>query len=125
MVRQADEERRNRFGEFVLEAGFRHMHLLDAVEFRQRHGGLRRTLAENEPMHGFAQLFRGRQRTGRHIVEMPVLLFGEEQGSHQSIPTSDLSLPTSSATDATLMPPLRLAGSTVFRTVRRGVTSTP
>ena len=49
----------------------------------------------------------------------------QKKNGHQITPASSLSFAISSATEATLTPALRPTGSTVFRTARRGVTSTP
>src|SRR6185437_1979529 len=65
-----------------------------------------------------------RHRLGRGIAQIPVVVLGNNQRSHQITPTS-LSLSTSSVTLLTLTPAVRLAGSLTFRTLRRGVTSTP
>ena len=54
-----------------------------------------------------------------------VVMFGDDQSSHQITRASVFSLSTSSATEPTLWPPWRFAGSSTLSTTRRGVTSTP
>ena len=54
-----------------------------------------------------------------------VIVFGDDQDAHQITLASFLSLSTSSATLPTMTPVWRLDGSSTFRVVSRGVTSTP
>src|SRR6516225_1338203 len=61
---------------------------------------------------------------GRRL-QRAVVVLGDDQSSHQITRASVLSLSTSSATEPTLWPPCRFAGSSTLRTTRRGVTSTP
>jgi len=67
----------------------------------------------------------GRDRVEGRRLQRPVVMFGDDQSSHQITRASVFSLSTSSATEATLWPPWRFAGSSTLSTVRRGVTSTP
>ena len=57
-------------------------------------------------------------------VQFAISDFGKEKNSHHTAPAS-LSFETSSSTEPTISPALRVAGSAVPVTVRRGVTSTP
>ena len=121
------EQRRDRLGEAVLGGGTTgDEHLLDAL---QRGGGRRGAIGampEQQHVDRSAERFGGRQGAGRDVVEVAVLLFGDEQRGHDQItPTSVLSLSTSSATEPTRTPALRPVGSTVFSTARRGLGSTP
>src|SRR6266403_1274634 len=52
-------------------------------------------------------------------------MLGDDQSSHQITRASVLSLSTSSATEPTLWPPWRFAGSSTLSTTRRGAASTP
>ena len=54
-----------------------------------------------------------------------LVILGKQQRRHHSTPASFLSLPTRSATEATLTPSLRPGGSEVFTISSRGFTSTP
>ena len=81
-------------------AGNQHMHVAQA-----RHGG-----------QGFRHGVN-RQSAFVHI--------GNQKNGHQITPASSLSFAISSATEATLTPALRPAGSVVFTIDRRGATSTP
>ena len=58
-------------------------------------------------------------------LQHPVVMFGDDQSSHQITRASVFSLSTSSATEPTLWPPWRFAGSSTLSTTRRGAGSTP
>ena len=125
VIGELHQERGGRLGEAVVErAALGDVDLPDPVEPGAGLGGLRGPLADHQRGDGVAHLAGGRERPGRHVVEHAVLLFGDQQNRHRITPVSR-SLPTSSPTEATLAPPWRAGGSTVFSTVRRGVTSTP
>src|SRR5207248_8062922 len=68
---------------------------------------------------------RGRNRVEGSWLQRLVVMFGDDQSSHQITRASVFSLSTSSATEPTLWPPWRFAGSSTLSTVRRGVTLTP
>src|SRR6185312_9653947 len=70
---------------------------------------------------------RGRRGNGveRRSLERFVVVLGDDEESHQITRASFLSLSTSSGTEATFLPPWRLAGSSTLRVTRRGATSTP
>ena len=67
----------------------------------------------------------GGDRVEGRGLQCPVVVFGDDESSHQITRASVLSLSTSSATEPTLCPPWRFAGSSTLSTTRRGVTSTP
>src|SRR5437879_2046529 len=93
-------------------------HLLDAVELGGRVGHSLRVFAGDEDVHVAAERLCGGQRLVGGILERLVVVFGEQQRGHPITPAS-LSLPTSSAGEATLTPDLRPAGSTVLTTSSR------
>ena len=81
--------------------------------------------ASHQQMH-FAEASHSRQRFGNRISgKLATIHIGQKENSHQITPASSLSFAISSSTEATLTPAFRPAGSEVFTTVRRGVTSTP
>ena len=100
-------------------------HLGDPVERR----GLRRdrgaAVAGDEDVDLAAEALRGGHRLGRRVVQRRVVVLGEHQDGHQITPASVLSFSSSSSTEPTFTPALRVAGSTVFSTFSRGATSTP
>src|SRR5205807_8088203 len=67
----------------------------------------------------------GGNRVERRGLQRPVVMFSDDESSHQITRASVFSLSTSSATEPTLWPPWRFAGSSTLSTTRRGVTSTP
>src|SRR5262249_57382150 len=121
-----DDQRGQRFGQHVLERpAFRQQDLGDAVELG---GSLRHratTAPGNQHMHVGAERFRGGQRLVGRILERLVVVFGGQEDCPHSTPASFLSLATSSATDPTLTPDLRVGGSLVLTISSRGFTSTP
>src|SRR5690606_32397831 len=72
-----------------------------------------------------AKLLCGAQCFGRRWRKLGTDKLGKKKCRHQRPPASFLSFSTSSATLPTLTPALRVGGSEVFRTLRRGVMSTP
>ena len=82
-------------------------------------------LAGHEDVDVAAHLFRGGDRLRRRLVEVGVVVLRQDQDGHQITPASVLSFAISSSTEPTFTPALRVAGSTVFSTLSRGVTSTP
>src|SRR5260370_6107639 len=58
-------------------------------------------------------------------LDRMVVVVGDDEYGHQITRASFFSLSTSSATEPTLTPPWRLAGSSTLSVIRRGVTSTP
>ena len=98
--------------------------LFDARKLRGRLSGVS-TGVGHEDMHRRAEGDGRGQGLGGGVVQLAAVNFRKEKSRHQSTPASFLSLPTSSATDPTFAPALRLAGSVVFSTVNRGATSTP
>ena len=99
-------------------------HLFDARQLRSRLGGVS-TGVGHENMHRRAEGGGGGQGLGGGVVQLAAVNFRKKKSRHHSTPASFLSLPTSSATDPTFTPAVRLAGSVVFSTVNRGATSTP
>src|SRR5581483_5102427 len=100
-------------------------HLGNAIELRRRLGHAAAIGARHQHMHLAAELLRRAKRLGRGVAQGPVVVFGKKERGHHSTPASFFSLPTRSTTEATLMPLLRRAGSTVLSTSRRGAVSTP
>ena len=104
-------------------------HLGGAGDLRRRLGDRPARGARHQDVHIAARRFRD-LRCGGHRVEgrglqCPVVVFGDDENRHQITRASSLSLSTSSATEPTLTPPCRFAGSSTFKVTSRGVTSTP
>ena len=101
----------------------------DALDTGDLRGGLGDTvaiLAGDDHLDVITgDFFGGGQRVQSRGFERPVIVFGDDESSHQITRASVLSLSTSSATEPTFRPPCRFGGSSTLRTVRRGVTSTP
>src|SRR5574343_134113 len=98
----------------------------DAVEGGGLLGSALAGAAGNEDVDVATDLLRGGHGVEGGGFELLVVVFGNDEDAHDQITlASFLSLLTRSATSATLMPALRLAGSTTFSVVRRGVPSTP
>src|SRR5579872_1999941 len=57
--------------------------------------------------------------------EGSAIMLGNDEKGHQITRASVMSLSTSSLTEATFLPPWRLAGSSTLRVMRRGAASTP
>ena len=101
-------------------------HALDAGDLRGRLGHTAAILAGYQEIDiRPGNLFGGSERVQGRGLQYPVVVFGDDESSHQITRASVLSLSTSSATEPTLCPPWRFAGSSTFSTIRRGVTSTP
>ena len=123
---ERDDQRGERLGERVLvERAVREQHLVHAVELGGGVGHRFAILAGDQHVHVAAQRLGGGQRLGGRVLERLVVVLGEQKRGHPSTPASFLSLSTSSATEPTLTPDLRPAGSVVLSTSSRGVTSTP
>ena len=121
-----DHEVGQGLGEAVAVAGALDVdHLRDAVELGRRLGDGAGVLAGDEHVDVAAHRLRGGDGLGGGVVEMRVVVLGENENGHQSTPASVLSLAISSSTEPTFTPALRVAGSAVLTTFRRGVTSTP
>src|SRR6516165_7939832 len=124
---ELDEERGDVLGEpMVVGVGIGEQHLASPGD---RGGGLRHratVLAGDQYVDVLAGDFLGGGNgvEGRWL-QRAVVVLGDDQSSHQITRASVLSLSTSSATEPTLWPPCRFAGSSTLRTTRRGVTSTP
>ena len=99
-------------------------HLGDAVE----RGGLADdridAVPDDEHVDRASERPSGGQRLRRGVAELAAGDRGQEQDRHASTPASE-SLATSSVTLPSLEPAWRTAGSLVFSTSSRGVTSTP
>src|SRR5262249_37634946 len=81
-------------------------------------------LAGDQQVNLAADRGRGGDRVERRALQRLVVVLGDDEESHQITRASFLSLSTSSCTDATFLPPWRLAGSSTLSVTRRGVTST-
>ena len=102
----------------------RKQHLRCALELGGGFGNALAIGAGHQHVHVLAQGLGGAHGLGDDAAQRLVVVVGEEQNRHDSAPTS-LSLAMSSAALATLTPALRPGGSTVFSTLRRGLTSMP
>ena len=84
------------------------------------------SLPATSTVHVGVHLARGGDGVGDVGADGLVVMRGDDENGHGQItPASFFSLSTSSATVFTLMPPLRLGGSSTFSTLSRGATSTP
>src|SRR5262249_29952064 len=90
-----------------------------------RLGGRLGVLARDQQMHLAADLAGGSDGVERGRLDRRVVVLGQQQDRHQITFASLRSLSTSSLTLFTFTPDLRLAGSTTFRVLTRGATSTP
>ena len=97
----------------------------NALKFCSRISGGASIVSGNQHMNLMTKCKCSSQRFGCGILERDRIVIGEKKGSHQKTPASVLSFETSSATEPTLTPALRPAGSIVVTTLRRGATSTP
>lgn len=80
----------------------------------------------HQHMHFAADFLGSRDGVKRARFNLGIVVFSNNEDSHSySTFASFLSLATSSAAFATLMPAVRLAGSATFSVFRRGATSTP
>ena len=128
---QRHDQGRDRLGELVrIGRCVGQQHLLDAVELRRRVGRGLRIGAGHQHMHRCAKGLGGGERLVGGVLEMSVIVLGDQQSGHsfdpsQSTPASVLSFWTSSATEPTFTPALRPPGSAVLSTFRRGAMSTP
>ncbi len=127
---KADDQRRQVFGEPVIERGIvGEEDLGDAGDLCRRLGDPSAVFAGDEDVH-LAPGLLGDLRGGgdgrqRRRLQRRVVVFGNNQNRHQITRASFFNLSTSSATEPTLIPPWRLAGSSTLSVMRRGVTSTP
>src|SRR5690348_7275277 len=82
-------------------------------------------LARDQQLDRAADLGRGGERVQRRRLECRVVVLGKDQDAHGITLASLRSFSTSSCTEATLTPDLRLDGSSTLSVTRRGATSTP
>ena len=98
----------------------------DAGNGGGRFGGITAVAASHQHGDVGAHLPRGGDGVGDVGADGLVVVRGDDENGHVQItPASFLSFSTSSATVFTLMPALRLGGSSTFSTFSRGATSTP
>src|SRR5689334_21010291 len=102
----------------------RKQHLGRAIELGCLFGDRLAIPAGHQHVHILPHGLGGAQSLGDVWAQRLVVVVGEEQNRHASVPTS-FSLAISSAALATLTPALRPGGSTVFITLRRGAMSMP
>ncbi len=123
---QRDDDRRGFLGELVLEMRrIGEQHLAHAGELGGCLGGRLGVVPGHEHVDVAAELLGSGNGLGGRRLQRAIGVLGKKKNGHQSTPASALSFCTSSATLPTLTPALRLAGSAIFSTLRRGVTSTP
>ena len=124
---ELDDERRHILGEPVFIGGIvGEQHLSRSGDLGGGLGNRAAILAghQNVDLTG-GDFVCSRNRVEGRRLQRPVVMFGDDQGSHQITRASVFSLSTSSVTEPTLWPPWRFGGSSTLSTVRRGVTSTP
>src|SRR5205807_9406406 len=103
-----------RLGEIVrVGVAIGDQHLLDTGEFGRSLGCFPGTAATAgyQHVHLAAQLARGGQRLVGRVLEVFMLVLGNQKRGDHRIPVSYLSFETSSVTSLTLTPPLRPGGS--------------
>ncbi len=100
------------------------MDLLDTRDLGGRLGDRADTFAGDEEVD-VAELRGGGDGGEGGVLDLAAFVLDENQRDAHATTPRPLSLPISSSTDATLTPAWRLAGSTTFKVVRRGATSTP
>src|SRR5439155_1732501 len=121
--RQFYEQRRPILGDAVIVGGIiGQQYLGGAGDLRRRFGDRAAILAGDQDVDVAPRRFRD-LRGGGHRVEggglqRPVVVFGNNENRHQITRASSLSLATSSATEPTLTPPCRFAGSSTFKVTR-------
>ncbi len=82
-------------------------------------------IAGNQHVDFPAERLGGGHRFSGRVFEDGVIVVGKQQRPHYRTPASFLSLSISSATDLSLTPALRCAGSTTLSTSNRGLMSRP
>src|SRR5262245_39764305 len=82
-------------------------------------------MTNNQNVNVAADLLRGGHRVERRLLDRLVVVLGKDQDAHESTLASLRSLSTRALASATLTPALRFAGSTTFKVLSRGETSTP
>ena len=124
---ELDDERRDILGEPVIVGGIiGEQHLPRAGDLGGGLGNGAAILAGHQDVEfGAGDFLGGGDSVEGRRLQRCVVVFGDDEGSHQITRASVFSLSTSSATEPTLWPPCRLAGSSTLKTTRRGVTSTP
>ncbi len=116
--------RRDILGQLMLEMrGVGDMDLARAGDLRCGLGDGADARSRDQQMD-FAELRCGGDGGERRILDRAAFMFDQDQGLHFATP-SVFSLATSSSTDATLIPAVRLGGSVTLRVSSRGATSTP
>src|ERR1700731_4969546 len=127
MLGELDDQRRHILGGPVFAGGIvGEQHLSHARDLGGGLGDGAAILAghQNVDLKG-GDFACGRNRVEGRGLQRRVVVFGDDQSSHQITRASVFSLSTSSATEPTLCPPWRFAGSSTLSTTRRGVASTP
>jgi len=119
--------RRDVFGQTVRQMrGIGQQHLRHASGLGSLVGHGARVGAGDQHVHVASDLGGGGDGVQGCALELGVIVFGNNQRRHdQTTFASFLSLSTSAATSATLMPALRAGGSLTFSVFRRGAGSTP
>ena len=100
-------------------------HASNAVELRGSLGDAGAVLSRHEDVDVAAHRPGGGDRLRGGLVQARIVVLGQDQDGHQITPASVFSFAISSSTEPTFTPALRVAGSVVFSTLSRGVTSTP
>ena len=103
----------------------RDQHGLDAGDGGRRGGGLVRAAGHQQQVDRTQRAHRGDGAARRRGDGFAVMVGNDEDGHVQITFASPRSFSTSSLTEPTFTPALRVAGSSTLMTVRRGVGSTP
>ena len=121
---QCGGDRRDILGQLVLEMrGVGDMDLARAGDFRGGFGDCADARSGDQQVD-FAQLSGGGDGGEGGVFDGVAVMFDEDERLHLATPIA-LSLVTSSSTEATLIPALRLGGSTTLSVSSRAATSTP
>ena len=124
---QVHNQRGQVFSQWVSKSSrIGHQHFSHASKGTGRLGSRSAAAPCHQHMHFAADFLGSRDGVKRARFNLGIVVFSNNEDSHSySTFASFLSLATSSAAFATLMPAVRLAGSATFSVFRRGATSTP
>ena len=100
-------------------------HLRHPADLRGGLGRFRGLVAGHQHVNVAADLLRRGNGVQRRLADRLVVVLGKDEACHQMTFASLRSFSTSVFASATLIPALRLAGSTTFSVCSRGAMSTP
>ena len=126
VLREREDQRRNLFGETIGKVRcIGGKNLRNTFELRRGFGSGLYVRSGDQDMNIAAKTCDRGKRLGGCRCKFRARKLGKKKCRHQRTPASFLSLSTSSATLPTLTPAFRVGGSDVFKTLSRGLMSTP